>query len=41
MNKSSTFVVSSLTHCDKSISDPIKVANIFNNFFSNNAAKAK
>ena len=39
MTKSATSVPNTLSQNDESITDPIKIANIFNNFFNNIAAK--
>ena len=39
--KSATFVPNTLSQNDESITDPIKIANIFSNFFSTIAAKSK
>ena len=41
MTKSATSVPNTLSQNDESITDPIKIANIFNNFFSTIAAKTK
>ena len=40
-NKSATSVPSTLSQNDKSITDPIKIQNPFNNFFNTIAAKIK
>ena len=40
-NKSATSVPSTLSENDKSIADPIKIQNPFNNFFNTIAAKIK
>ena len=39
MTKSATSVPNTLSQNDESITDPIKIANIFNNFFNTIAAK--
>ena len=39
MNKKAGFSISHLTHNGKEISDPMKMANIFNNYFVNVAQK--
>ena len=41
INKSATSVLNTLSQKDESISDPIKIANIFNNVFSTIAVKTK